>query len=389
MWFGAEAEGALLGAVLCDPARQQRALDHVEPGDMLRPWHGQVLAAMRRLRDRGQLPDAPAVYRELRADPDLPASVSRDAVPLASLMEAAPRPQHAGAYAAIVVEAAIRRNLALSASRLAQSAGPGDLAEALRQAATTRNDIAASAARWASVPQYGRPPGSESRAAKNPRPRSGSTPPGPARSQGMLPSLNGAVPGDPGPLAAGPFPRASAPPAEPGPAHAARAVPPAGEAAGQASARALRDLIDESSHLDEVARWLRPGHFAGSGHGRLYAVLLGMRAAGQPIDPVTVSWQAARHRLRTTPALLSGGTGAFAVATAREVNRLGTLAQITEAAGAMQADAADLSIAPGTVLHRAAARLEPILAQPAPGRAARDSERQHGRNPRGQAEATR
>jgi hypothetical protein len=389
MWSGAEAEQALLGAVLCDPARHQHALDRVEPGDMLRPWHGQVLAAMRRLRDRGQLPDAPAVYRELRADPDLPASVSRDAVPLASLMEAAPRPQHAPAYAAIVVEAAIRRNLSLSASRLAQSAEPGDLAEALRQAASIRDDITACAARWASIPQHGRPPGSESRAAKNPRPRNGSTAPGPARRQDMLLTLNGAVPGNPASLATRPFPSASRPSAEAGLARAACPRPQADEAAGQASARALRDLIDEPSHLDQVARWLQPAHFDSLAHGQLYAVLLDMRAAGQPIDPVTVSWQAARHQLRTTPALLSGGTGAFAVATARDVHRLGTLAQITRAATAMQADAADLSIPPGTALHRAAARLEPVLAQPVPGRAAQDSEQPQARNARVQAEATR
>jgi hypothetical protein len=389
MWSGAEAEQALLGAVLCDPDRQQHALDHVEPGDMLRPWHGQVLAAMRRLRDRGQLPDAPAVYRELRADPDLPASVSRDAVPLASLMEAAPRPQHAGAYAAIVVEAAIRRNLFLSASRLAQSAEPGDLTEVLRQAAGTHDDITASAARWASIPQHGRPPATESRTAQNPRPSNRSATPGPARRQDMPSTLNGAVPGNPGSLAPRPFRSASRLPAEAGPARAAGAVPPADEPAAQTSARALRDLIDEPSHLDEVARWLQPAHFNGPGHRQLYSVLLDMRAAGQPIDLVTVSWQAARHHLRTTPARLSGGTGAFAVATARDVHRLGTLAQVTRAAAATQADAADLSITPGTALHRAAALLEPILAQPIPGRTAQASERLRTRSPRVQAEATR
>jgi replicative DNA helicase len=389
MYSGAEAEQALLGAVLCDPARHRHALDHVEPGDMLRPWHGQVLAAMRRLRDRGQLPDTPAVYRELRANPDLPASVSRDAVPLASLMEAAPRPEHAGAYAAIVVEAAIRRNLSRAASRLAQAAEPGDLTEALRQAASTRDDITASAARWASIPQHGRRPATEYRTAQNPRPRNRSTTPGPARRQDMPSTLNGAVPGNPGSLATRPFRSASGSSAEAGPAHSAGAVSPADEPAAQTSARALRDLIDEPSHLDEAARWLQPAHFHGPGHGQLYSVLLDMRAAGQPIDPVTVSWQAARHRLHTTPALLSGGTGAFAVATARDVHRLGTLARITRAAAAMQADAADLSITPGTVLHRAAARLEPILAQPVPGRTAQDSERLRTRCPRIQAEATR
>src|SRR5882724_4620294 len=115
-----EAERALLGAVLCDPAGQQEVLDLVRPGDMLRPWHGQVLAAMQRLRGRGVMPSAPDVYQEVQADPDLPQSVARNAVPLADLMEASPRPDHAGAYAAIVIEAAIRERLRLAGSRIEQ-----------------------------------------------------------------------------------------------------------------------------------------------------------------------------------------------------------------------------------------------------------------------------
>ncbi len=50
------AEQALLGAVLCDPAGQQHVLDLVRRDDMHRPWQGQVLAAMQRLRTRGVLP---------------------------------------------------------------------------------------------------------------------------------------------------------------------------------------------------------------------------------------------------------------------------------------------------------------------------------------------
>jgi replicative DNA helicase len=102
-------EQAFLGAVLLDPAGQHRLLDLVEPGDMYRPWHAQVLAAMRRARGRGALPGLAEAYRELQNDPDLPRTVAADAVPLASLMEAAPRPEHAPAYASMVVEGGIRR----------------------------------------------------------------------------------------------------------------------------------------------------------------------------------------------------------------------------------------------------------------------------------------
>src|SRR6266540_772388 len=55
----------MLGAVLSDPAGRQHVLDLVEPADMSRPWHGQVLAAMQRLRERSASPGPSEVYREL------------------------------------------------------------------------------------------------------------------------------------------------------------------------------------------------------------------------------------------------------------------------------------------------------------------------------------
>ena len=65
-------EQALLGSVLLEPAGQQHVLDLVEPGDMYRPWHGQVLSAMQRVRGKGLSPGPAEVYEELRVDPDLP-----------------------------------------------------------------------------------------------------------------------------------------------------------------------------------------------------------------------------------------------------------------------------------------------------------------------------
>jgi replicative DNA helicase len=94
---------------------------------MYRPWHAQVLAAMCRARARGVLPGPAEAYRELQADPDLPRTVAADAVPLASLMEAAPRPEHAPAYASMVVEGGIRRRIHLAGARLVQACEDGDL----------------------------------------------------------------------------------------------------------------------------------------------------------------------------------------------------------------------------------------------------------------------
>jgi hypothetical protein len=107
-------EQALLGSVLLEPAEQQHVLDLIEPGDMCRPWHAQVLLAMQRARSRGSPPEPAEVYEELRKDPDLPGTVSRDAVALIDLMEAAPNAQHCAAYAAIVGENGIRQRMELT-----------------------------------------------------------------------------------------------------------------------------------------------------------------------------------------------------------------------------------------------------------------------------------
>jgi DnaB-like helicase N terminal domain len=134
------AEQALLGAVLSDPAGQQLVLDWVRPEDMRRPYHGQVLAAMQRLRGRGVRPGPHEVRRELGNDPDLPAETSHRVVYLAELMERAPRHGHAQAYAALVIEQAVHDQMHLAGSRMAQAAGSGISARRLsRPAGPGRN----------------------------------------------------------------------------------------------------------------------------------------------------------------------------------------------------------------------------------------------------------
>jgi replicative DNA helicase len=387
MWSEVGAEQALLGAVLADPPGQQYLLGLVEPGDMFRPWHGQVLAAMQRLRGRGQLPSPQNVYQEMQHDPDLHRSVALDAVPLADLLGKSPRTAHAGTYAAIVVEAGIRRRLQLAGSRVAQAAEDGDLDVALGQAARARADLEACAARWTALParlrnEPGRLPAEEP---WQPGRKNTSRTPVPSHAHPPL-SQNGIIGRDtpaatrqPGETATAPgsFP---APPPVPGVASSTRA---SGPAAGAAAGAALRDLIDDPCQLGAVRSWLRPEHFTHAASGRLYAVLLDMDASGQPIDPVTVAWAARRSGLRTDPARLAGGTGPFAVARAREVRRLGMLTQITDAGIAIQRDAADPRLAPPRLIAAATRRLESLrngttrepgpagaLAAPRPGRQA-------------------
>lgn len=324
MWENAvHAERALLGAVLLDPAGEQRVLDLVEAADMFRPWHAQVLAAMQRARSRGALPGPAEVYRELQDDPDLPRSVARDAVPLAGLMEAAPSSRHAPAYAAMVIEGGIRQRLYLAGSRMVQASGTGEVEAAWQQAARARRELDACTARWLALP---------------------------AHLRRELPSGKAATAGD-----------------EPGQRASARRAGPRGDHAVAAGARALRELAAAPSQLADVSRWLRPEHFARPSDGALYAVMRDMNVAGMPVDPVTVTWEAARRDVQAEPARLAGGTGAFAAASAREVYQHGVLASVAQAGKDMQACAARPGCSPGRLMQQAADRLRAVEVRPQAG----------------------
>jgi hypothetical protein len=151
--------------------------------------------------------------------------------------------------------------------------------------------------------------------------------------------------------------------AEAGTASQPRPQGPAAEAAGD---RVLRDLAAGSSHLPCVRGWLRPEHFARAEHGALYAVMQDLDAVGAPVDPLTVSWEASRRGVRADPASLAGGTGAFAIASAREVRRHGLLAQAVNAGRSIQAGAADPTCGLTEFLQTAGERLHALEAQAQP-----------------------
>jgi hypothetical protein len=317
------AEQALLGAVLLDPEGEQQMLDLVRSEDMRRPWNGQVLEAMQRVRARGGLPGPVAVYRELHNDPDLPRGVARNAVPVAELMEAAPRAGHAPAYAAMVVEGGIRERLQLMGARVLQASGTGSIEAVHRQAFHGARDLEACRCRWAALPERVR------------MTASGDAPAGPAGKTLGLPasSRDGGT------------------------------ARPEGTDAQAAGERALRDLAAAPDRLTLVGQWLRPEHFGSARHGELYALMREMHRGGRPVDPVTVAWEAARHGLRVEPERLEGGMAPFAVASAREVHRHGLLAQAAQTGRAIQADTADLGCRPRQMMELAGQRLRALEAQ--------------------------
>lgn len=92
-----------------------------------------------------------------------------------------------------------------------------------------------------------------------------------------------------------------------------------------------------------------------------------LAGAGQPVDPVTVSWAASRRGIEADAADLTGGLALFAVANALEVHRRGLLGQTARAGHDIQATAEDQRSAPGLVLRVAGERLRGIELDRRPG----------------------
>jgi hypothetical protein len=142
---------------------------------------------------------------------------------------------------------------------------------------------------------------------------------------------------------------------------------PCDEQAVADGVNALRDLAAAPSGLAVVSTWLRPEHFARPDDGALFAVMRDMHACGMPVDPVTVSCQAARRGLHAEPGSLTGGMGPSAVATCSEVYRHGVLALVAQAGRDIQADAERAGCPVGRLLEQTGERLGSMEIRPRPG----------------------
>jgi replicative DNA helicase len=352
------AEQALLGSVLVDPDGQGWLLDLVDASDLIRPYHGQVLGAMKRVRGRGAIPGAVAVREEIRTDPDLPRSVSGDGVLLADLMDASPRPEHGPAYAAMVISTGIRCRMALAASRMRQAAGDGDAETALRMARQASAEAERCRARWNALPEpmrrevpslpgrYGRGEIAGWLNAASDEIR--------LLGRDMEGGARGRLAGRPAPVSER---IAANTEASAGWRQQQAHGRPSGPEAEAAGARALRDLIAAPSRVVMVREWLQPGDFARADHGELYAVVIAMAEAGRPVDPVTVSWEAARCDIVVDAADLADGDRPFAVTSAREVRRHGVLAQVARVANEIEASTGNPASSAAALLEHAAERL--------------------------------
>lgn len=233
------AEQALLGALLVDPHRL-KTIGFLLPEHFASYSHHVLFAAM-----LGTPPPAPAEHATSPVWLNTLLDVARSHAPgltvphLHTLIQGCPTPEHAGAYARMVQADHARRTLRRHAEQLAQAATdrglPNPAAAVLAQA-----DALAS----------------------------------------VLEEMAGQFTPHPGSLPRTPLP-------DPAPRHT-------GEEALEEE-RLL--LASATAHPAEVARmrWLQPGDFALPLHAALFHCIFALAHRGDPVDAVTVLWEA-QHR---------------------------------------------------------------------------------------------
>ncbi|MFJ5074931.1 DnaB-like helicase N-terminal domain-containing protein [Streptomyces sp. NPDC088553] len=316
-----DAEQAVLGAVLLDPG-QLAQLEWLAPDHFYRPVHQALFGALRQLRSDGH----PAAAGE----GPVPLSWVTDAVNEAgrhvrgltasyahTLVSACPRPAHAPVYGRMVLEGAIHRTVTQHAIRLHQEARTGalrgEVEGTLHYADVLTGVLTDLARRWGTEP----------------RPVAPATPPA------TIPSV----------------------------------VPPTqADQGAEDEAFLLAVLVERPGAMGEVVDWLRPGDFADPVHGQLYRCLGALHHRGEPIDRITLLWEAQRRGLladgtlpRDRFAVICDGVGAGdAEWLGKQVMRSSITRTAAASARAVRALAEDETLAPGRLINHALHSLGPL-----------------------------
>ncbi|NBE51636.1 helicase DnaB [Streptomyces sp. YC537] len=315
------AEQAVLGSVLLDPD-QLSHLDWLAPDHFYRPVHQALFAALRKLRSDGH----PAVG----SDGPVPLSWVTDTVDEASryvrgltavyahtLIQACPRPEHAPVYGRMVLEGAIHRTVAQHAIRLHQAARAdalqGAVEGALRSADVLTGVLTDLARRWGTEPR----------------------PVAPATSPVTAPAASPPVRAD---------------------------------QVAEDERFLLAVLAEQPRAMDEVVDWLRPGDFADPAHGQLYRCLGALHHRGEPIDRITLLWEAQRRGLladgtlsgEQLTAICDGGVPGSAEWLGERVMRSSLTRTAAASARTVRALAEDEALGPGRLINHALHALGPL-----------------------------
>ncbi|WLW56929.1 DnaB-like helicase N-terminal domain-containing protein [Streptomyces sp. YU58] len=315
------AEQAVLGSVLLDPG-QLAHLDWLSPDHFCRPIHQALFAALRKLRTENH----PAVATGER----VPLSWVTDAVAEASnhvrgltavyphiLISACPHPEHAPVYGRMVLEGAIHRSVTAQAIRLHQAARADALQGAV-EGALHHADVLA----------------------------------------GVLEDLAHRWGSDPRPVA----------PATPPPTTPVAPPPARADQVAEDEQFLLAVLVEQPKAMDEVVGWLRPGDFADPAHGQLYRCVGALHHRGEPIDRITVLWEAQRRGLLADGTLTAeqltavcDGVGAGSAEWLGEQIMRSSVARTAAAsARAIRALAENETLAPGMLISHALHALGPL-----------------------------
>lgn len=314
------AEQAALGSLLLDPT-QLSHLDWLAPDHFYRPVHQALYAALRKLRND----DHPALAEEA-----VPLSWVTDAVDEASLhvrgltavyahtlISACPRAAHAPVYGRMVLEGAIHRSITRHAIRLHQAARAdalrGEVEGALHYADVLNGVLSELAQRWGSEP----------------RPVAPATP-----------------------LATAPV----APPL-------VRA-----DQVAEDERFLLAVLAERPKAMEEVVGWLRPDDFADPAHGQVYRCLGALHHRCEPIDRITLLWEAQRRGLMGDGTLSSDQLAAIcdgvgsgsAEWLGEQVMRSSVTRTAANSARTVRALAENEALSPGRLINHALHALGPL-----------------------------
>lgn len=311
------AEQAVLGSVLLDPG-QLAHLDWLAPDHFYRPVHQALFAALRKLRTDG--------HPALATKEPVPLSWVTDAVDEAShhvrgltavyahiLISACPRPAHAPVYGRMVLEGAIHRSVTEHAIRLHQAAR-ADALQGQVEGALHHADVLA----------------------------------------GVLGDLSRRWGSEPSPVA---------------PATPPVALPPVrADQVAEDEQFLLAVLVERPKAMDEVVSWLRPGDFADPAHGQLYRCLGALHHCGEPIDRITVLWEAQRRGLladgtltaEQLTAICDGVGPGSAEWLGEQIMRSSVTRTAATSARAIRALAENETLAPGRLISHALHALGPL-----------------------------
>jgi replicative DNA helicase len=252
------AEQATLGALLLAPDAVVAVSGWLRAEDFADPWHRTLYATIREL-DAAHRRPAPDVVAQAMIDRH--GYRAADAPRILDLLAAVPTRPRPAEYAAVVLEASLRRQVACHGVLLQAAALAAALDRSPRVVDTVTAQIDAVAetaqTRWAIATRATTAPTTPAPASK--------LMPG-----GLLPSLVGAD------------------------RLLSRYPLPDLEAVADREADLTAALITRPDHLDAVTGWLRPDALTSDTWRPVYAALVDLHDTGAPIDPVTVSWRIAR-----------------------------------------------------------------------------------------------